>query len=186
MSGGSYNWLAYHLYSPIHNLTYDRVAILSPSWCSKFLSYLTGWITVISWQAALASSALLGGSMIQGLLVLNYPEYDFKRWHGTLFLYALVAIALFINTWLARLLPRVEGLVLVVHIVGFFCVLIPLVYLGPHDSPAAVFANFNDGGGWGSQGLSFMVGLSTSMFAFVGCDAASHMGRLYERLSREY
>lgn len=124
--------------------------------------------------------------MIQGLLVLNYPEYDFKRWHGTLFLYALVAIALFINTWLARLLPRVEGLVLVVHIVGFFCVLIPLVYLGPHDSPAAVFANFNDGGGWGSQGLSFMVGLSTSMFAFVGCDAASHMGRLYERLSREY
>ncbi|KUJ14245.1 amino acid transporter-like protein [Mollisia scopiformis] len=165
LAGGAYNW----------------VAILSPPWCSKFLSYLTGWITVIGWQAALASSALLGGVMIQGLLVLNYPTYVFERWHGTLLLYALIVIGLVINTWLARLLPRIEGLVLGIHVIGFFCTLIPLVYLGPHGSPSDVFAAFNDGGGWGSQGLSFMIGLSTSMFAFIGFDAASHMAEEIER-----
>lgn len=164
------------LYSVV--LTLSRVSVLSPPWCSKFLSYVTGWITVISWQAALASSAFLGGLMIQGLLALNYPSYVAQRWHGTLILYALVGISLLVNTWLARLLPRIEGIVLVIHVIGFFCVLIPLVYLAPHGTPAEVFATFNNDSGWESQGLSFMIGLSTSMFAFIGCDAASHMGKL--------
>lgn len=114
--------------------------------------------------------------MIQGLLVLNQPNYVYQRWHGTLLLYALVGLALIVNTWLARMLPRFESLVLVIHIAGFFCVLVPLVYLAPHVSAHEVFAKFNDGGDWGSQGLSFMIGLSTSMFGFIGCDAASHMG----------
>jgi choline transport protein len=77
-------------------------------------------MTVIGWQAALASSACLGGIMIQGLLVLNYPQYIFERWHGTLLLYSLLAIGLLVNTWLARLLPNIEVLVLAIHVIGFF------------------------------------------------------------------
>ncbi|MCJ1426816.1 hypothetical protein MMC29_004719, partial [Sticta canariensis] len=167
LAGGQYNW----------------VAILSPPSCSKFLSYLTGWMTVISWQAALASSAFLGGTMIQGLLVLNYEGYNFKKWHGTLLLYAIIALSLFVNTYFARLLPKIESMVLFVHVVGFFCILIPLVYLAPHGSPKDVFATFNNGGGWGTEGLSFFIGLSTSMFAFIGCDAASHMAEEIEKAS---
>ncbi|KAM3069686.1 hypothetical protein ACMFMG_010404 [Clarireedia jacksonii] len=164
LAGGQYNW----------------VAILSPPWCSKFLSYMTGWVTVIAYQACLASSAFLGGTMIQGLLVLNCPGYVYQRWHGTLLLYAFISLALLVNTWLARLLPRFESLVLVIHVVGFFCILIPLTYLAPHVSAKEVFATFVDGGDWGSPGLSFMIGLSTGMFGFIGCDAASHMAEEIE------
>lgn len=167
LAGGQYNW----------------VAILSPPSCSKFLSYLTGWMTVISWQAALASSAFLGGTMIQGLLVLNHDGYVFKRWHGTLLLYVIIALSLFINTYFARMLPKIESMVLFIHVVGFFCILIPLVYLAPHGSPRDVFATFNNGGGWATDGLSFFIGLSTSMFAFIGCDAASHMAEEIEKAS---
>lgn len=106
--------------------------------------------------------------MIQGLLVLNYEGYNFKRWHGTLLLYAIIALSLFVNTYFARLLPKIESMVLFVHVVGFFCILIPLVYLAPHGSPKDVFATFNNGGGWGTEGLSFFIGMSTSMFAFIG------------------
>lgn len=125
-------------------------------------------MTAISWQAALASSAFLGGTMIQGLLVLNYEKYVFQRWHGTLLFYAIIALSLFVNTVLARLLPKIESVVLFIHVIGFFCILIPLVYLAPHGSARDVFATFNNGGGWGTDGLSFFIGLSTSMFAFIG------------------
>jgi hypothetical protein len=41
-----------------------------------------------------------------------------------------------INTWLARLLPNIEIHVLAVHVIGFFCALIPLVYLALHGFSA--------------------------------------------------
>ncbi|KAL9102558.1 MAG: hypothetical protein Q9163_002308 [Psora crenata] len=150
----------------------SMVSVFAPAWCSKFLSYLTGWVTVISWQAALASSAFLGGTMIQGLLVLNYEGYQFERWHGTLLFYAIIGFSLFINTYLARLLPKIEAMVLVIHVVGFVCILIPLVYLAPHSSAKEVFTTFSNGGDWSTDGLSFFVGLSTSMFAFIGSSFA--------------
>ena len=125
-------------------------------------------MTVISWQAGLASTAFIGGTMIQGLLVLNYDGYEFERWHGTLLFYAIIGLSLFINTYLARLLPKIEVVVLAIHILGFICVLVPLICLAPHGSAKDVFASFNDGGGWGSQGLSFFVGLPTTMFTFIG------------------
>lgn len=106
--------------------------------------------------------------MIQGLLVLNYPGYTFARWHGTLLFYAILSFSLLINTYLARLLPKVESMVLIVHIVGFFIILIPLVYLAPHGSAADVFATFTNNGGWSSDGVSFFIGLSTSMYSFIG------------------
>ena len=125
-------------------------------------------MTVIGWQAALASGAFLGGTMIQGLLVLNHPSYDYQRWHGTLLFYAIIVVALFVNTYLARQLPRIEAIVLIIHVMGFFAILIPLVHLAPHATAKEVFATLSDGGGWGSNGVSFFIGLSTSMFAFIG------------------
>lgn len=116
--------------------------------------------------------------MIQGLLVLDDSSYDYQRWHGTLLFYAIFALSLFINTYLARLLPQFEASVLLIHIMGFFCILIPLVYMAPHGSASDVFLTFTNGGGWSTDGLSFFIGLATSQFAFLGVDAASHMGKV--------
>ena len=108
--------------------------------------------------------------MIQGLLVLDYPSYVYKPWHGTL-------LSLFISTYLAPLLPQFELSVLVIHVLGFFCILIPLVVFAAHGSISDMFLTFTNGGGWSFDGLSFFTGLSTSQFAFLGVDAASHMGK---------
>ena len=125
-------------------------------------------MTVIGWQAALASGAFLGDTMIQCLLVLNYPSYGYQRWHGTLIFYAILVVALFVNTYLAHQLPQIESMVLIIHVLGFFAILVPLVYLAPHSSAKDVFATLSDSGDWSSNGLSFFIGLSTSMFAFIG------------------
>lgn len=125
-------------------------------------------MTVIGYQANIASVAFLSGTMIQGLLILNYPGYDSHRWHGTLLFYAVLLLSLVINTYLARLLPKIEAVVLIVHVVGFFCILIPLVYLAPRGSVRDVFATFANDGGWSTNGQAFLVGLSTSMYSFIG------------------
>lgn len=150
-------------------VAFRRVAILAPPSHSKFLSYMTGWVTVISWQAAVASACFLGGAMIQGLMVLGMPDtYVPQRWHGTLLFYAILAFSLFINTCLARILPHIESMVFVIHVAGFFAILVPLVYFAPHGTAKDVFVTFINGGGWPSDGLSFMIGLVPSMFTFIG------------------
>ena len=52
---------------------------------------------------------------------------------STLLAYAVLAFALTINIVATSLLAKFEGLILILHIVGFFAILIPLVYLAPHN-----------------------------------------------------
>jgi choline transport protein len=132
-------------------------------------------MSIITWQATMASAAFLSGTMVQGLVKLNHPDYIMKRWHGTLIFYAVVFFSLFINTYLARILPEIEALVLLFHLMGYFAVLIPLVYLAPHGNASSVFANFTNEGGWSPRGLSFFIGTSTGMFSFIGMSRFKHM-----------
>ena len=127
------------------------------------------------WQAFLASDGYLNGLLIQGLIVLAYPGYDFKVWHGVMLYWAIIAFCVFINTRVSSLLPKFEGLILILHVLGFFAILFPLVILGPHENPKEVFTTFINSGNWPTAGLSFMVGLLGNVFAFFGADAAIHM-----------
>ena len=81
--------------------------------------------------------------------------------------WVVLAFSVVINTVGSKTLAHFEGVILIVHILGFFGILIPLVYLAPH-SDASIFTTFVNSGGWSSQGLSFMVGLPSSVFALVG------------------
>lgn len=106
--------------------------------------------------------------MIQGLVVLNNPSYSYERWHGTLIFYAIMLLSAVFNTVLASRLPLIERATLVIHIIGFFAVLIPLVVLAPHGTAHDVFAQFLNGGGFKTQGISFFVGVTGSVFSFIG------------------
>lgn len=127
-----------------------------------------GWLTVTGWQAIVASGGYLCGTLIQGLIVLNHPTYTFERWHGTLLFWAVLFLAFIINTVLSSLLPKFEVLILLIHTLGFFVILIPLVHLAPHGTPSDVFKLFINGGGWPTMGLSFFVGLLGTVFSFLG------------------
>ena len=106
--------------------------------------------------------------MIQGLIVLNNPTYVPQRWQGTLLFYAVILVGWFSNTFLVKLLPKIEALILIIHILGFFGVLVPLIFTAPHGSASEVFGHFENGGGWSTQGLSFFVGIVTGVYSFLG------------------
>lgn len=139
------------------------------------LSYITGWLTVLGWQACTAAASFLTGTSIQGVVVLTTPTYNPKNWHGTLLTWAVVICGLGINTFVSSVLAKIEALILILHIVGFVAILIPLVYLAPHSSPQEVFTVFVNAGAWPTEGLSFFVGVVGLVFAFLGTDGAIHM-----------
>ena len=113
--------------------------------------------------------------MTQGLIVLSDPSYNFKVWHGVMLYWGIILLAVLINTVVSSWLPKFEGLILILHVVGFFAIMFPLIILGPHGKASEVFGTFVNGGNWPTNGLSFFVGLLGNVFAFFGADAAIHM-----------
>ncbi|KAL8807170.1 MAG: hypothetical protein Q9182_000852 [Xanthomendoza sp. 2 TL-2023] len=122
-SGGQYHW----------------AAMLAPPFCKKIVSYLmgiyspfsvlaspvyltyrTGWLVICGWQAILAGSAYLGGNMIISLAQLNYPDYSPALWQGTLVYWCVMAVAILVNTYASKILPKLESFILILHIAGFF------------------------------------------------------------------
>ena len=88
-----------------------------------------------------------------------------------LLMWASLVVAVFLNTVVSNFLPKIEGFILIFHVVGFFAILIPLTYLAPpssHGTAADVFTKFLNNGGWATQGLSFWVGISSTVFLFLG------------------
>ncbi|KAH8660379.1 amino acid/polyamine transporter I [Xylariales sp. PMI_506] len=154
---------------------YHWVSEFAPRKYQRFLSYLMGWFCVLAWQTGCASNAYLAGTIIQGLLVLNYPQYSPEPWHGTVLMIAVAVFAVMFNLLLSRKLPLMEGMVLVVHIFGFFGILITLLVLSPRSSAEEIFTTFSDGGGWGSLGASTLIGMNSALGSLLGGDAAVHM-----------
>jgi choline transport protein len=124
-------------------------------------------MTFAGWQAVTASAAFLIGTLLQGVIILAKPDFVPQPWQTMLIFWAVLAFAVFINTVASKTLANFEGLILVLHILGFFAILIPLVYLGPHGD-ASIFTTFVNGGDWDTQGLSFMIGLPASVFSLIG------------------
>ena len=139
-----------------------------------------GWLSVLGWQTSVASTAYLSGTYIQALLILNYDWYQPTAWQGTLFVIAIVCFAGLFNTFLARHLPLIEGLILVLHIFGFFGILVPLWVLSPRASSREVWTGFFDPG-WGSSGLVSLVGILSGILPLLGADAAGKHALLENR-----
>ena len=113
--------------------------------------------------------------MARGLIVLTDPTYNPQPWHSVMLFWAVILFGVSVNTVIGSWLPKFEGLILILHILGFFAIMLPLVILGPHAQPSEVFKTFINGGNWPTDGLSFFVGLLGNVFAFFGADGAIHM-----------
>ena len=127
-----------------------------------------GWLTVTGWQAGIASTAYISGTLVQGLIELVDPTYEPRLWQGTLLFYVVLLLSVFIDAVLGPALLGVETAMSVLYTLGFFGILVPLVYLAQHSSAQEVFTTSLNDGNWPSQGLSVFVGLSGYAFAFLG------------------
>ncbi|KAF2807267.1 amino acid transporter [Mytilinidion resinicola] len=161
--------------APISGGQYHWVSEFAPPKYQQFLSYFTGWMSTLSWQAGNASGSFLTGTIIQALVGLNHPEYDPKPYQGTLLVFAMVLIVYIVNMWGAQIWPTIQNGLFVLHVLGFLVTIIVLWVMAPHQSAKAVFTQFTNSGGWSSMGVSLMVGQITSIYSLLGSDATAHM-----------
>lgn len=110
----------------------------------------------------------MSAELLQGLVTFTHPDYVAQPYQGMLLIWAVIALGVLINTQGGTFLPKFEGLILILHLLGYFGILIPLIILGNHQPASQVFGNFQNGGDWSTQGLSFMIGLNGAIFVFVG------------------
>lgn len=154
--------------APISGGQYHWVSEFAPPGLQQPLSYIVGWMSTLSWQAGNASGSFLTGTIIQALLVVNYPDYEPKRWQGTLLVFAMVIVLCVVNIWASNIWAQIQNGLLILHIVVFLAVIITLWVLAPHQSAKAVFTEFTNSGGWPTMGLSLMVGQITALYAMLG------------------
>ncbi|KIW32851.1 uncharacterized protein PV07_04367 [Cladophialophora immunda] len=166
--------------APIAGGQYYWVYMLAPPRWKVFSSYIIGWLTSLAWIATVATETIFAGTMLQGIIILDYKDYDAQRWHGTLLAWLVMAVAVFINVVIPGALPKFEIFIIVFHIAGFVTILGVLWAYAPHNSAHFVFATALNEGGWPTQGLSYCVGFLGNVATFVGADASVHMAEEVE------
>jgi MFS superfamily sulfate permease-like transporter len=124
---------------------------------------MVGWLGVLGWQTAAATVSYLAGKTIQGMIKLNNPDYTLKAWHGTLLIWSVLAICWVFNTLFSRNLPLIEGVIVILHVAGFFAVIIPLWIMGDRSAASGVFTSFQDNMMWGNLPLAVIIGLTVLM-----------------------
>jgi choline transport protein len=146
-SGGQYHW----------------VSEFAPRTYQKLLSYFIGWLGILGYQVGVTIGAFLSGTIIQGLMVLNYPDtYNHERWHGTLIAIAITICVAVFNIYTPTWLPMIETLTLFLHLAGFVGILVPLWVLAPKTPSREVWGGFVDAG-WGSSKYPFFLNCRTNI-----------------------
>ncbi|KAL8637015.1 MAG: hypothetical protein Q9228_005668 [Teloschistes exilis] len=126
-------------------------------------------------RGSVVSLSFVAGTIVQGLITLNNPNYEPQQWHGTLLVIAAVAIAVVVNISLSKALPVAEYLILALHILGLFAIVIPLLVMAPKNDARTALLQVTNNGDWATTGTSFMVGLLTALASMMGFDCAVHM-----------
>ena len=165
-SGGQYHW----------------VSEFAPPEYQKVLSYVTGWLSTLSWQAGAAAGSYLGGTIIQALITVNNPDYHPESWQGTLLVLAMALLLFCTNIWGARALPTVQNILLIVHVFSFFAIIFVIWFLAPLNSVEVVFTQFRNTGGWPNIGVSLMTGQISAIYSLI-CKTNLHPHRVLNQLA---
>lgn len=121
-------------------------------------------MSVLAWQAGAASGSYLTGTILQGLISIRDPSYNPTRWQGTLFVIAMVVLIYVFNVYASSWMPRIQNLLMLLHIASWVIVLVVLATQAPHRSAESVFTEFQNGGGWPTLGVSLMIGQISAIY----------------------
>ncbi|KAJ5516136.1 hypothetical protein N7527_007696 [Penicillium freii] len=168
-AGGQYHW--------VHCLT--------PASYQATASWFTGWISIGGQLVFSASAAFAAGLQLQALITLNNPNsYTPTRWQGMLFYWFILAYSTAVNIWGSKVLPHTNTTAGVLHVVGFLVIVTVLGAMSEKHSASYVFTEFSNTSGWDNDGVSWLVGLLTTIYPFLGYDAACHLSEEMPKPSR--
>ena len=132
-------------------------------------SWFTGWISIGGQIVLTASAAFAAGLQFLALVNLNTPSFVSQRWQGMLFYWSVLAYVLAVNVWGSRILSHANITAGILHVVGFVVIIIVLGVMTEDKHTAAyVFTEVSNTSGWQSDGISWLVGLLSTVYPFLG------------------
>ncbi|GAB7366367.1 hypothetical protein MBLNU230_g8165t2 [Neophaeotheca triangularis] len=161
--------------APTMGSQYHWVSEFAHPRLQKWLSYLTGWITTMAWQAGNAIGVFLTGTLVQVIVLVNNSSYAFPAWHGSLLVMSNIVFTVAANIYLSRYIPRVQTLFFVFHVLAFFCFFIPILVYAPKASARQVFTEFENTGGWSSMGFAVLAGQLSAIYMMCGTDSSCNI-----------
>ncbi|KAF2217704.1 hypothetical protein CERZMDRAFT_63866 [Cercospora zeae-maydis SCOH1-5] len=160
---------------PIAGAQYHWTWQFAPPSARKFVTWLQGWITWFSWIALLAGVTNIASNCMMVIVVANHPDYVVKGWHTILVMYGfLVALGL-LNMYGFWLIPWIELVAGLLHVVLWIVYAVVLLTLAPRHSSEFVFLEKANASGWTSDFVSFNLGIILLSWGFVGYDAMAHI-----------
>ncbi|KAJ5462230.1 hypothetical protein N7530_010435 [Penicillium desertorum] len=107
----------------------------------------------------------------------------------------MIAVIYFFNVYAASWMPRIQNLLLALHLLCWVIIVVVLFAMAPHNSAKTVFTSFHNGGNWSTIGVSLMIGQITAIYGslsmymtvtvsrykpdtqilLIGSDATAHM-----------
>ena len=104
----------------------------------------------------------------------NTEPEAFSYRHVSFGLYCMFLASSFaVNLFLSSSLPKIMTMILILHILGFFGVLLPLVILG--SSTKGFDFSFLNKYEWPTVGLGWVMFMTQILLPFLGADAAKHL-----------
>ncbi|PMD37860.1 amino acid transporter-like protein [Hyaloscypha variabilis F] len=168
-AGGQYHW----------------VHALAPPSQKRLASWFTGLISIGGQIVLTASAAFAAGLQFQALITLNNPDsYVPARWQGMLFYWLVLLYSAAVNIWGSKVLPHTNLASGVIHVVGFVAIMLVMGIMAPKHSAHFVFVEFSNTSGWSNDGVSWLVGLLSTVYPFLGYDAACHLAEEMPRPAR--
>jgi choline transport protein len=139
----------------------------------------------LGWQSTVPGSAHVCSLAIQGFAVVASDSYEPKNWHVALLTVIICSSAIIFNVFLARKLPEIEFVVMILYFLAFSVFIIVLTTMGTRSSAKEVFTHFEDNAGWGSIGTACFVGISGPVITLIGSDSAIHLAEELRDASRQ-
>ncbi|KAK5130278.1 hypothetical protein LTR08_002238 [Meristemomyces frigidus] len=161
--------------SPTAGGQYHWVSEFATPGLQKPLSYAVGWMAALGWQTAMPAVAYTAGIQIIALIATVNADYLAKSWHSALLTIAFVLFAIIFNMFAINKMPLIEGLVVIIHLFGFFAFVVVLWVTGPRAPGSETFTTFSDEYGWGNPGLAMLVAVVGPASSMIGADAAVHL-----------
>ncbi|KIW57764.1 hypothetical protein PV05_02324 [Exophiala xenobiotica] len=139
------------------------------------VAFVMGWLSVIAYCLFTASATIVCAQITAAIAGFWHPDYVATQWQIYLMYILYQALATAVVVLFPRQLPKTE--------IGFFlisvsgCIVFFITVLSASDTkqPAeVVFTEVVNVTGW-SDGVSFILGVGTCMYAYIATDGASHI-----------
>ncbi|OQV10176.1 hypothetical protein CLAIMM_14211 [Cladophialophora immunda] len=154
---------------------YHFTSILAPDSINRGISFACGLVSLLSWIAIGSSVTLIPAQQIPALVATYSPSFVQHPWHVFLIYEGVALVVLAYNLFALKRTPWVHEigfcLTIALFLISFIAILARSSPKAPNSLVWSTWINYT---GW-SDGVCFILGLSTSCFMFIGLDAATHL-----------